>query len=307
MKHELYVLGLGANLGTPLASLRVAAAALAHQSDIEVLAHSSVYRSEAVGPPQPDYLNAAVAVRTPLSAPSLLARLQAIERAFGRRRGVRWGARSLDLDLLWSTTEVNSPTLQIPHPRLRERWWALQPMLEALAGASGVGCDDTLLGQLEAAQAQLVHTLSRLGGRRPALAGLSERYPAELTTVSLREDRGCLRFFIRRRWPFEEPADLLMSCHGALWFRLTAGAVRPTEGARPQVYASAKPDLEAVVRDHLALLSRGRWPVSATICSGDAAPLRIRALTVHSAPRWLDLTGWEARSEGLELHLRHRP
>jgi 2-amino-4-hydroxy-6-hydroxymethyldihydropteridine diphosphokinase len=130
----LYVVGLGANLGDRLATLRSAVLALgAHGTVTRV---SSVYATAAVGPPQPDYLNAAVLLASDLPPSALLAQLLDIERRHGRERRERWGPRSLDLDLLLSPgLSVAEPGLTVPHPELRRRAFALVPLLDVLPDA----------------------------------------------------------------------------------------------------------------------------------------------------------------------------
>lgn len=127
-------IGLGANLGEPVATLRAVLPQLAALGPVR--ARSSLYRTEPVGgpPDQPDYLNAVVAIE-PLeehAAPTaLLARLHAIEAAFGRERRVRWEARVLDLDLLAVGSMVmDGPQITLPHPRMLERRFVLVPLLE---------------------------------------------------------------------------------------------------------------------------------------------------------------------------------
>ncbi len=124
-------IALGSNLGDSHAILEGAIAALRSSPQVALLAVSSWYRTAAVGPPQPDYLNGCATLQTSLSALELLATLQAIESAFGRVRQERWGARTLDLDLLLYGSEiVDTPVLQVPHPRLTERAFVLVPLAE---------------------------------------------------------------------------------------------------------------------------------------------------------------------------------
>jgi 2-amino-4-hydroxy-6-hydroxymethyldihydropteridine diphosphokinase len=146
-RTQLVVFGVGANLGDRLASLIAAAKALSEVTGLEVAGRSSVYESEPDGgPPQPDYLNAAVSVRTALSPVELLERALEIERRLGRRRPdtVRWGPRTIDIDLLWmSRGSFDGPGLTVPHPRLCDRPFALIPLLELVPDAtdpvSGIG------------------------------------------------------------------------------------------------------------------------------------------------------------------------
>jgi 2-amino-4-hydroxy-6-hydroxymethyldihydropteridine diphosphokinase len=125
-----YVLGLGANLGSRRASLAAALALLAERRDCALVAVSSLYESAPIGPPQPRYLNAAARVKSALGPRQLLARLLEIEAALGRTRGERWGARALDLDLLWASEPFADTELVVPHPELARRWFALVPLLE---------------------------------------------------------------------------------------------------------------------------------------------------------------------------------
>jgi 2-amino-4-hydroxy-6-hydroxymethyldihydropteridine diphosphokinase len=122
-------LGLGANLGDRLATLRSAVRDLGELG--EVRARSSVWETAAVGPP-PDYYNAAVEFVTRYTPAELLAGLQAIEARHGRvRSAVRNAPRTLDLDiLLWGEEVLQLPELVVPHPRLAERAFVLEPLAE---------------------------------------------------------------------------------------------------------------------------------------------------------------------------------
>lgn len=129
------VVGLGSNLGDRWLALRRAVLELANWSP--ALRISSIYRSAPVGgPPQPDFLNAAVRLPYRGAAQALLKDLLALERAAGRERRERWGPRSLDLDILWvAGLALTEPGLCIPHPRLRERAFALRPLLDVAPDA----------------------------------------------------------------------------------------------------------------------------------------------------------------------------
>ena len=128
----LAYIALGSNLENPAQQLQAAADALAALTEVRILAGSSVFRSAAVGPgQQPDYLNAVAAIDTSLGAEDLLDRLQAIERARGRERTVRWGPRTLDLDiLLYGDQRICSSRLQVPHPAMAQRHFVLYPLAE---------------------------------------------------------------------------------------------------------------------------------------------------------------------------------
>ncbi|MDF3066524.1 MAG: 2-amino-4-hydroxy-6-hydroxymethyldihydropteridine pyrophosphokinae FolK [Polyangiaceae bacterium] len=124
-----YVIGLGANLGDRVGTLRSALAALAALGEVRGV--SPLYETAAVGPPQPDYLNAAVLLDSCLDPQPLLQALLAIERQHGRERRERWGPRTLDLDLLFSPgLELAEPGLTLPHPELSRRAFALAPLLD---------------------------------------------------------------------------------------------------------------------------------------------------------------------------------
>lgn len=125
-----FVIGAGANVGSPSENLARGLSRLAELPELQLRALSRVYESEPVGPPQPRYLNAAVRVATALPALVLLDRLLAIEASLGRVRLVRWGPRTLDLDLLWADQPVHHDRLRVPHPHLRERPFALAPLLD---------------------------------------------------------------------------------------------------------------------------------------------------------------------------------
>jgi 2-amino-4-hydroxy-6-hydroxymethyldihydropteridine diphosphokinase len=125
------LIGLGGNLGDPARAFTRAAAALA--AGHRVLAASALWRSAAVGPPQPDFLNAALLVETSAGPRDLLAECHDLETAAGRtrERDERWGPRPLDLDLLLAQdTVVVSGGLTLPHPCLHERAFALLPAAE---------------------------------------------------------------------------------------------------------------------------------------------------------------------------------
>ncbi|HST45434.1 MAG TPA: 2-amino-4-hydroxy-6-hydroxymethyldihydropteridine diphosphokinase [Luteimonas sp.] len=127
--------GLGANLGDAAAAFRAAVAAIDALPGTDLVAVSRVYRSAPWGrTDQPAFLNAAVALETTLAAGDLLRSLHAIERAAGRDRSLdptRWGPRVLDLDLLlFGDLAIDTPGLQVPHPYLRQRAFALVPLFD---------------------------------------------------------------------------------------------------------------------------------------------------------------------------------
>jgi 2-amino-4-hydroxy-6-hydroxymethyldihydropteridine diphosphokinase len=123
-------LGLGSNLGDRLAHLQRAVEALAGTAGIQVVAVSSVYETAPVGgPAQDDFLNAVAAVDTELAPRDLLAAAMTVEQLEERVRAVRWGPRTLDVDiLLYGDERIAEPDLEIPHPRMQERAFVLAPL-----------------------------------------------------------------------------------------------------------------------------------------------------------------------------------
>jgi 2-amino-4-hydroxy-6-hydroxymethyldihydropteridine diphosphokinase len=125
-------IGVGTNLGDRWRSLALAASRLRSSGAVAIVRASSVWDTEPMGPPQPRYLNAVLEVETPLTPRALLELLRSVERAAHRRRdGARWGARTLDLDLLlYGSRTVNEPGLVIPHPGVASRPFVLAPLAE---------------------------------------------------------------------------------------------------------------------------------------------------------------------------------
>jgi len=123
--------GVGANLGDRWAFLALAARALRATPGVAVVRGSRVWDSAPLGPPQPRYLNAVLELETDLTPRALLAALKSVERLARRRREVRWGARTLDLDLLlFGDRVVAERGLSVPHRELQARRFALQPLAE---------------------------------------------------------------------------------------------------------------------------------------------------------------------------------
>jgi 2-amino-4-hydroxy-6-hydroxymethyldihydropteridine diphosphokinase len=142
--------GLGANLGDRERTLREAVAALDAEDGIEVLAVSTFRETEPVGVgEQPFFLNGAAALKTTLGARELLDRLLAVEQRFGRVRVPgEHGPRTLDLDLLlYDEERIEEPGLTLPHPRLHERRFVLEPLAELDPGllVPGRGAVEALL------------------------------------------------------------------------------------------------------------------------------------------------------------------
>jgi 2-amino-4-hydroxy-6-hydroxymethyldihydropteridine diphosphokinase len=133
-------IGIGANLGDASANVDDALARLGALAGCSVLAASSKYRTAPIDSSGDDYVNAVACIDTPLDAPALLAALHAIELAHGRERPYRNAPRTLDLDiLLYGERQIDTPTLQVPHPRMLERAFVLVPLLEIAPGLSVPG------------------------------------------------------------------------------------------------------------------------------------------------------------------------
>jgi 2-amino-4-hydroxy-6-hydroxymethyldihydropteridine diphosphokinase len=141
------VIALGSNLGDRLDNLQGGLDALFDAPGLDFAAVSPVFETSPVGGPgQPAYLNAVLVARTLLPARALLERCHGVEAAFGRVRAERWGARTLDLDIIVYGDEVSDdPELTLPHPRAHERAFVLAPWCAAdpaarIPGRGGV-CD----------------------------------------------------------------------------------------------------------------------------------------------------------------------
>jgi len=131
-KEEVFV-GVGSNLKKPQAQVIQAVTSLQHIKNTKVLAVSSWYQSKALGGPggQPDYINGVVKLETDLEALTLLDALQKIENEHKRIRAIRWGARTLDLDiLLYGEEHIMHPRLTVPHLSMLERNFVMTPLAE---------------------------------------------------------------------------------------------------------------------------------------------------------------------------------
>ena len=152
--HDVEVyLGLGSNLAHPQQQLRDALHAIAALPETQLIKCSPFYQSKPMGPvSQDDFINAVAKIITTLPALTLLDALQAIEAQQGRKRLVRWGPRTLDLDiLLYGQEIINQPRLSVPHRGLGERNFVLYPLAD-VADMSllipGQGCLNDLLAKV---------------------------------------------------------------------------------------------------------------------------------------------------------------
>jgi 2-amino-4-hydroxy-6-hydroxymethyldihydropteridine diphosphokinase len=149
----LAYIGVGANLGEAIGTVTLAMAQIGQLPLTRQVAKSSLYRSAPVDATGPDFINAVLAIKTGLNAYELLTHLQQIELDCGRERPYRNAPRTLDLDLLlFGQARIVSPSLQVPHPRIFERAFVLQPLNE-------IAPELVSAGQLQAVANQLISRL----------------------------------------------------------------------------------------------------------------------------------------------------
>ena len=145
-------IGLGSNLDNPRDQVLDALRELALEEGIQLLAQSSLYLSEPMGPQdQPEFINAVAVIETTLEPLVLLEVLQAIEKKHARKRERHWGPRTLDLDLLLYGEEgISHPELTVPHPGIAKRSFVLLPLREVAPGLAieGLGSVEELLQKL---------------------------------------------------------------------------------------------------------------------------------------------------------------
>jgi 2-amino-4-hydroxy-6-hydroxymethyldihydropteridine diphosphokinase len=142
-------IGLGSNLGRPLDNLQRSLEHLEKSGQVRITKVSSVYLTEPVGYADQDWFHNAVAeVETALPAEKLLELLQEVEAGLGRERIIRWGPRTVDLDILcYGDEKINTEELQVPHPRMTERAFVLAPLAEIAGGlvlTNGLTVNETL-------------------------------------------------------------------------------------------------------------------------------------------------------------------
>ena len=141
------LLGLGSNMGDSWATLREAVGSLS-----DVRAVSPVYRTDPVGGPagQDPFLNLVVEIDTDLPARQLLGVCHRLEAAANRVRTVRWGPRTLDVDILWmEDVSIHEPDLEVPHPRMRQRRFVMAPLAEIAPDVAGPDWSDAAEGRVD--------------------------------------------------------------------------------------------------------------------------------------------------------------
>lgn len=138
----MIVFGLGGNLGSEpelIARLRRARAMLAARAPGGDVRAAALYRTAPIGPAQPPFLNTAVMLDLPLDEAAVMAIVRDVEAQLGRVRDVRWGPRTLDVDvLIWDARVIHTAELVVPHPRLHERRFALQPLVDLVGEAFAI-------------------------------------------------------------------------------------------------------------------------------------------------------------------------
>jgi 2-amino-4-hydroxy-6-hydroxymethyldihydropteridine diphosphokinase len=162
-------IGLGSNLGNSIEILENSLKILNTTPGITLKATSSWYETKPVGPPQPDYINGCALLEVQQKPEELLVLLLAIELQFGRVRNERWQARTIDLDLLlYDDLILDSPNLQIPHPRMTERAFVLVPLAEIQGDRIEPRSRKTISELLKEVDCSGVRSLSveGLGGRK---------------------------------------------------------------------------------------------------------------------------------------------
>lgn len=163
IKTQCYI-GFGSNLNQPLQQLNNAKNKLSNLTQIKVLKCSSIYQSKAItldGGPQNDYLNAVVKIETSLDAETLLDILQQLEIEQGRVREKRWGARTLDLDiLLFGDQKIKTARLTVPHNEIENRYFVLLPLFEIAPDIKITG-KDSLQSLLEKTNHQALKKMNQ--------------------------------------------------------------------------------------------------------------------------------------------------
>ncbi len=129
------LLALGSNLGNREGYIRCALQGLSAKKGVYLVSVSDMFETEPIGPPQPDYINAAALIETTLTPNELLLFCKELELQAGRQPSERWGARTLDIDIvLFGCLTIETPQLTIPHPEFRRREFVLKPCSQIAPG-----------------------------------------------------------------------------------------------------------------------------------------------------------------------------
>lgn len=159
---EAYI-GLGSNLDEPTAHVTSAIREIGALDGVEVVAVSPLYSSQPVGPQdQPNYINAVMRIKTCLTPLALLDACQTLENKHGRKRLLRWGARTLDLDiLLYHANEISLPDLNVPHPELPNRAFVLYPLADVASPDLLIPGNGSLASLLASCPADGIHKVEQ--------------------------------------------------------------------------------------------------------------------------------------------------
>ena len=150
MKNKAFI-GLGSNMGDRYQTLIEAIQSLSRHPKIQVVNSSSIYETDPVGYEEQElFLNMVIAIETDLDAEELLEICMSVEKEFGRKREIRWGPRTIDLDILTFNQEnVKTEKLIVPHPRMLERAFVMIPLLEVCHGIDTLELKQQLLLHLD--------------------------------------------------------------------------------------------------------------------------------------------------------------
>lgn len=238
----MYIVGLGSNLGSRLATFEAALALLDASAGCKVIARSLVYESEPLGPPQPLYLNAAVAAQSALAPEAMLQVLLEVETQLGRVRTERWGPRVIDLDLLWGVEPCATPQLTLPHAGLAQRWFALAPLLDVASELAVQSATDAAsrasFNVAEVLSARFTPELAALGGA--PVVGATFSNPVRARIIHNEPES---RVWIEVEGPLEEAVAALLVGVGRV-----LAAREPIEGAPSALELRCAPLTAHVVR-----------------------------------------------------------
>ncbi|MCM3571462.1 2-amino-4-hydroxy-6-hydroxymethyldihydropteridine diphosphokinase [Neobacillus mesonae] len=145
------IIALGSNIGNRYDNIRIAIKKLTNQTDIKLVRSSSIYETDPVGYEDQDlFLNMVIEIQTTLEAMELLDRCLTVESELGRKREIRWGPRTIDLDILtYNQENIKNERLIVPHPRMMERAFVLVPLLEMKPDMKFHGMDKPISAMLD--------------------------------------------------------------------------------------------------------------------------------------------------------------
>lgn len=264
-------IGIGSNLGDSVANVGRAMESLAEVGTL--VARSSLYRTKAWGPvAQANFVNAAALVETVLAPRDLLRTLKDIEKRLGRVRSIRWGPRTIDLDILtYGDAIVNEENLQIPHPRLRERAFVLAPLAEIVENYAGMYA---ALPQAE--RATVLEVLPQHRGETVAPM-ISDRV-RQIAEAFVQTD------LVRLRIQAENDDSIELRRR-----RLPPGnASAATQAPAPEGFLAARPAYDAITSDLVGIVHFSKpVPVEGETIKGDRELAYVEALGIRNPVRSL--------------------